>query len=161
MFKNFRIQLAGILLVSSIACYTLGLVLPLLQTQTRALGLTLKSNNVRLFDSIMLFWNSNEFSLAVIIFLFTIVLPIIKYVELLLRFLNVNFAKKYSAWLKALDKWSMLDVFIVALLLLNFKLNSSIMVMRLMDGTTFLAVSILLRMAAVHAVQLARQNLQE
>lgn len=142
-----------VLLFLSCLTYYLGLVFPLLKTQTRLLSFTLKTENVRLFDSIKLFWNNNEFMLAAIIFVFTIVIPIIKYIELLIRNFWPEKTIKYTKILKALDKWSMLDVFIVAILLLNFKLNSAIMIMSLMPGTTFLAISILLRMACVHTLE--------
>jgi hypothetical protein len=40
----------------------------------------------------------------------------------------------------------MLDVFLVALLLLNFKMDSNIIVMKIKVGVNFLAISILIRM---------------
>ena len=144
--------LAFFLLLSSMICYGLGLYYPLVRTQTRLLGFTLRTETVRLSDSIALFWNSKEITLAIIIFAFTILLPLVKYLELSARFFLPGPWERHFSWLRTIDKWSMLDVFIVALLLLNFKLNSAIIVMQLMQGTTWLAASIILRMASVHAL---------
>jgi uncharacterized paraquat-inducible protein A len=131
----------------SVISYVLGLYFPLISTRSQLLGITINSQSIRLFDSINLFYNNNEFFLAFIIFSFTIVLPIVKYIEIIIRLFSPNIiCGFFSKILHLLDKWSMLDVFIVALLLLNFKMNSSIIVMKLMIGTTFLAISIVLRM---------------
>jgi paraquat-inducible protein A len=116
-------------------------------TRSQILGFTINRQEIRLFDSIVLFYNNGELTLAMVILVFTIVLPIAKYVELLYRITVPNhYQKGYSKLLQALDKWSMLDVFVIALLIMNFKMNSLIIVMDLMSGTTYLAISIVLRM---------------
>ncbi|MFC2119359.1 paraquat-inducible protein A, partial [Bacteroidota bacterium] len=66
----------------------------------------------------------------------------------------VKFSKKTILILHSIDKWSMLDVFLVALLLLNFKMDSNIIVMKLKIGTTFIAVSVILRMLSSHFINL-------
>jgi len=134
-------------LLVSIIFFTLGLMYPILVTKQQVFGIVLKYQEVRLFDSVKMFYESNDYLLAAIIFLFTIILPIIKFLELLNR--NLTFYKtseRVSHILHMLDKWSMLDVFLVALLLLNFKMNSNLIVMRLETGTTFIALSIITRM---------------
>ena len=50
--------------------------------------------------------------------------------------------------LDIINKWSMLDVFIVAVLILNMKFDSSIIVSKLEIGTTLFAISILLLMTS-------------
>ena len=58
----------------------------------------------------------------------------------------------------SIDKWNMLDVFLVALLLLNFKMNGAIMAMDLEIGTTFIALAVLTRMFTIIAIeQLSKQ----
>lgn len=133
--------------IASVAFYAMGLYFPILVTRSQFLGFTLKRMEIRLFDSIELFYNNNEMALAIIIFAFTVLLPIAKYIELAIRILKPpKVESRYSKLLQVLDKWSMLDVFVIALLLMNFKLNSSFIVMQLMSGTTYLAISIVLRM---------------
>lgn len=71
-----------------------------------------------------------------------------KYIELAVRILR----NKTSKMLQNLDKWNMLDVFLVALLLLNFKMQSKIMVMDLKIGTTFIALAVIFRMLTISLI---------
>lgn len=143
-----KLTISSILFIS-IAFFILGLTYPILATKHQVLGIVLKYHEVRLFDSIQMFYESNDYFLAAIIFLFTIILPIIKFFELFNRIFPIFiFHIKVNHFLHLIDKWSMLDVFIVALLLLNFKLDSNIIVMKVKIGTSFLASSIILRMLA-------------
>jgi paraquat-inducible protein A len=144
MQKKITISL---MLLISITFFVLGLTYPILSTKQQVLGIVLKYNEVRLFDSIKMFYESNDYLLALIIFLFTIVLPIVKFIELTNRIHTfTNIPKKINDFLHLIDKWSMLDVFLVALLLLNFKMDSNIIVMKLKIGTSFIAFSIIIRM---------------
>ncbi len=134
------------LFLVSVIFFILGLIYPILATKQQVLGIVLKYQEVRLFDSVKLFYENNDYLLAVIIFLFTILLPILKFMELFNRiFTTFRISKKTSCFLHLLDKWSMLDVFLVALLLLNFKMDSNIIVMKLKLGTTFIALSVVTR----------------
>ena len=140
---------ALITLSISAAFYGLGLYFPLLATKKQIMGIVLTYKDVRLFDSVKMFYQHQDYLLAGIIFIFTIVLPVIKYFDLFNRLLNwIHFSKKISHFLHKIDKWSMIDVFLVALLLLNFKMDSNIIVMRLQLGTTFIAISVIFRMLA-------------
>jgi uncharacterized paraquat-inducible protein A len=137
-----KLKIARILLLmGSIIFYILGMVYPIMATKYKLVGISLKSSEVNLLDSVKIFYESGDFLIAVIILVFTIVFPVLKYVELAM---DIVFGRqlRHSA---DLDKWNMLDVFIVAMLLLNFKMNSSFIVMELRLGTTFLAFSVILR----------------
>lgn len=145
----------SLLLLTSITFFVLGLIYPLLSTKQQVLGIVLKYKEVRLFDSIRMFYKSSDYLLALIIFLFTIVLPIIKFIELTNRVHKfINIPKKTNAFLHLIDKWSMLDVFLVALLLLNFKMDSNIIVMKLKIGTTFIALSVIIRMLTSNLIDI-------
>ena len=54
--------------------------------------------------------------------------------------------RSISTALEIINKWSMLDVFIVAVLILNMKFDSDIIISRLESGTTLFAISIVLMM---------------
>ncbi len=133
--------LKALLLIGSIIFYILGMVYPIMATKYKLVGISLKSSEVNLLDSVVIFYESGDFLIAGIILIFTLVFPILKCVELSMDIL-FNKRMRHSA---DLDKWNMLDVFIVAMLLLNFKMNSSFIVMELCIGTTFLAISVILR----------------
>jgi paraquat-inducible protein A len=140
----------------SMACFVLGLMFPILSTKQQVIGITLKYREIKLFDSVCLFYKEHDWFLAFAIFAFTVIFPVIKYIDLTVKVFVKNIKnikyKKLSAILQQLDKWSMLDVFLVALLLLNFKMDSNIIVMKLKLGTTFIALSVICRIISVHFI---------
>lgn len=140
-----RTLAAAALLVASVTFYVLGLVYPLMSTRYQVLGIQLKHQEVTLFDSVRMFWESSEYLVASIILVFTFILPVLKYIELGLRLAT----GRQFLRLRSVDKWNMIDVFLVAMLLLNFKMNSRFIVMRLEMGTNFIAFAVLTRLAVI------------
>jgi paraquat-inducible protein A len=148
---TIRNILAVITLFLSIECFVLGLVFPILSTKQQVLGIVLKYQEVKILDSVRIFYEEQDYFLAFVIFIFTILFPVVKYIDLTIRFLGKKLRyNKICSVLQQLDKWSMLDVFLVALLLLNFKMNSNIIVMKLNAGTTFIALSVISRMISIY-----------
>ena len=98
----------------------------------------------------MLFDNNENF-LGTIIFIFTIVFPIFKYLLLLFSLLinQKEAITRLNRWMSVISKWSMLDVYIVALLLLNMKFDSRIINMELKEGVVWFSLSIILIMVAM------------
>ena len=144
-FLTTRNLVATGLLVVSIAFYVLGLTYPLMSTKYQVWGIQLKHQEVTLFDSVRMFWDSSEYLVASIILVFTFILPILKYIELALR---LGTGRQFLK-LQSVDKWNMIDVFLVAMLLLNFKMNSRFIVMQLELGTNFIALAVLTRLATI------------
>jgi uncharacterized paraquat-inducible protein A len=139
-------QVTGIsALALSILFFVLGVSFPLLSTKQKILGIVLDYQEVNLFDSIRMFYNDKEYLLAAVILVFTFIFPVFKYIELITRMI----LNKTSQALQNLDKWNMLDVFLVALLLLNFKISSNIIVMQLKVGTTFIALAVIFRILTI------------
>ena len=128
--------------------FVLAFIFPILSTEKNIWIVSFDYEEVKLFDTVTLFWKDKDYYLAIIILLFVIILPIIKYTTLILSLLNNHFFKKYNHYISSADKWNMLDVFLVAILLVNFKLNSNIMVMELKSGTLFVTISVLFRIIA-------------
>ena len=145
---KFKKIVCSITLLLSIVFFILGVYFPLLSTKQQVLGIVLDYQEINLFDSIAIFFNDKEYLLAAVILIFTFIIPVIKYIDLITHFL-FNRANRAMA---NIDKWNMLDVFLVALLLLNFKINSSIVVMKLQIGTTFIAMAVLLRMLIIYLI---------
>lgn len=145
--------LALAVLVVSFLFYILGLSFPLLATKSKVFSFVLEYTEVKLFDSVELFFKEGDYLLALIIFVFTFLFPIVKYVTLCLEIGKLKLLSANAMHLlHKLDKWSMIDVFLVALLLLNFKMNSSFIVMDIKVGTHFIALSVVFRMLAVFLV---------
>ena len=141
--------LTAVFLLLSITFYILGLTYPLMTTRYQVLNIPLKSQQVTLFDSVKLFWKSGEYLISLIILVFTFILPVSKYVEMILE---LSTGRKFPT-LQGVDKWNMIDVFLVAMLLLNFKMNSNFIVMRLEWGTNFIALAVLTRLVAIFLLQ--------
>ena len=138
-------KIIGIIaLTLSITFFALGMYFPLLSTHTQIIW-RFRYEEITVFKSVQLFYESKEYFLATVILLFTFFVPVVEFSALTVRI----FHNKTNHFLQHLDKWNMLDVFLVALLLLNFKMQSNIIVMRLKTGTTFVALSVIFRILAV------------
>ena len=144
-FLTTRNVVATAFLVMSVLFYILGLCYPLMSTKYQVMGFQFKHQEVTLFDSVEMFWESSEYLVASIILVFTFILPILKYIELALR---LGTGRQFLK-LQSVDKWNMIDVFLVAMLLLNFKMNSRFIVMRLEMGTNFIALAVLTRLVTI------------
>ena len=144
-----RKRLAVIGLTASAVFYILGLCYPLMSTSYQVWGFSLRTQEVTLFDSVRMFWEDGDYLIASIILVFTFILPVLKYIELALRIAS----GRQFLRLQSVDKWNMIDVFLVAMLLLNFKMNSKFIVMRLEMGTNFIALAVLTRLAAIMLVE--------
>ena len=144
--KLNRYEVVGlVVLLISIISFSLGVYYPLLSVKYSLFGVGFGKTNTNIFDSVLMFFNSGDYFIAAIIFVFTFLLPIYKYAEVLVKRLILGKVIKSTS----IDKWNMLDVFLVALLLLNFKMNSAIIVMDLEIGTMFIAIAVVTRMVSI------------
>ena len=144
---NIKTIVIAIVFLFSVTFFILGVVTPILSTKIQVWGMNFNNKDVNLIDSVALFYESRDYLLAAIILIFTFILPIAKYVELLIRMVKKKIKRNVS-----LDKWNMLDVFIVALLLVNFKMGDSLIVMNLQLGTAYLSISVLSRILAIELI---------
>ena len=149
MKRSVRLWVAAGILAVSVAFYVLGLCYPLMSTKYQVLGFQIRSQEVTLFDSVRMFWQDGDYLISSIILVFTFILPILKYLELGLQLAT----GRPFLRLRSVDKWNMIDVFLVAMLLLNFKMNSKFIVMRLEMGTNFIALAVLTRLVAILLIE--------
>lgn len=107
----------GLILVASLAALIVGLLLPAITV--RSLFIT---QNFSLVESVLAFLEQGDWFLFAITFLFSIAFPVVKIVTgiALWFFLDATsvYARPVLGWLAAFSKWSMLDVFIIALIVL-------------------------------------------
>lgn len=101
-----------------------------------------------LVDSVLAFFYANEYFLGVIIIVFTLLFPVIKFIYMYWGLLATpgKAAHRINKVLSILGKYSMLDVFVIALLLLNMKFESAVIDMELRSGMIFFSLSILINM---------------
>jgi paraquat-inducible protein A len=138
-----------ILLVSAI-CFGLGMLFPLMQTGYGIGPITLRQEKIYLFSSFSYFFDKGELFIGLLLLFFTIIFPVIKYLFLFYTLSGRPLPShgRMGTALEIINKWSMLDVFVVAVLILNMKFDSDIIISRLENGTTLFAISIVLMMIA-------------
>lgn len=133
------------LFIISIGLYILGLINPILGT---SMFLGLKKQSVYLFDSVEYFYEEGELFIGTLLLIFTFIFPILKYIVVLLKIIGTKFrgSTAIDIFIEIINKWAMLDVFVVALIIINMKMDSIIIVTKLKIGTTYFAASIVLLM---------------
>ncbi len=113
----------NLLLLVALAALIIGVTAPLLTLEK----LYFFENTVSLFTTVTGLFAQKEWFLFIVIALFSLCIPIIKISSLVL-ILNVEYKKgsfldKALHVIEMIGKWSMLDVFVVALLLVSVKLG--------------------------------------
>lgn len=113
--------LAPAAILGSAALLVTALSLPLMYTKQM-----FWDSSYSVWAGVVELWKQNELALATVLFFFSIVFPIMK----LLGLMVICFARlreerraRLLHWLTLLGKWSMLDVFVVAILIVLVKLG--------------------------------------
>ena len=146
-----RDPVAGALLIASLPLLAAGLLMPAISI-TR---LALFADTYSILDTVFAFWSSGEYGLFALVFVFSLVFPAAKVTLGLWAWLTstrdeATLARLLRAF-AAVSKWSMLDVFIVALVVLA--LQGSVLT------TADLHAGLVLFAAAVLASTIATQRL--
>lgn len=107
----------GLVLLGSLAALIVGLFLPAITIRSMFLA-----KDFSLLESVWAFLEEGDWFLFVITFLFSVVFPVVKILTGLALWFVLDATEAYArpviGWLSALSKWSMLDVFIIALIVL-------------------------------------------
>jgi len=126
--KSYSLMLAFISLIMLIY----GLFTPILQIVIHKnvdfLGdIILSYESKTIIGTILHLYKSGNFPVALVILLFSVLVPFIKVLSMLIVTVwsEFNIAKKALKFFKHLGKWSMLDVFVVALLLVYLSMGST------------------------------------
>jgi paraquat-inducible protein A len=145
---NDKKMISLIILIASLIFFVLGFNYPLLQSGFGIGPFTLKSDYVYISTSFRYFFDKGEVFVGFLLLFFTIIFPVIKYIFLFLTLLGRKMPRHgaVATALEIINKWSMLDVFVVAVLILNMKFDSAIIVSKLESGTTLFALSVVLLM---------------
>ncbi|MCK5896913.1 MAG: paraquat-inducible protein A [Cocleimonas sp.] len=114
----------NLLLLIALAALIIGITAPLLTL----VKFSFLENTVSLLSTIKQFYVDKEWFLFIIIALFSLCVPVIKIANLLL-ILNAGYSRgsildKSLQIIEIIGKWSMLDVFVVALLIVSVKLRA-------------------------------------
>jgi len=142
--------IAIIILIISAIFFALGFMYPLLESGFGLGPFIIKKDYIYISTSFRYFFDKGEIFIGLLLLFFTIIFPVIKYVFLFSTLLGRKIPRHHfiNTALEIINKWAMLDVFIVALLLLNMKFDSEIIISKLKAGTTLFAISVVLLMTS-------------
>lgn len=109
------------LLVAALALFVTGVFLPF----TSVSKLWVFENQISVYQGLIVLWKAGEMFLFLILFVFTVCFPFVKINALLALWLypglTAENAKSFYKFVSHMGKWSMLDVFVVAILVLTVK----------------------------------------
>jgi paraquat-inducible protein A len=142
--------MALLLLITSALFFCMGFMFPLLKTGYGIGPFTIRADYIYISSSFRYFFGHGEAFIGVLLLFFTIIFPVIKYIFLFVTLSGFTLPKRrfLNTALEIINKWAMLDVFVVALLILNMKFDSTIIVSKLQSGTTLFAISVVLMMVS-------------
>lgn len=123
--RNLKQGIAiDLLLIIALIALVIGITAPLMTLEK----LYFFENRISLTSAVSQLFQKKEWVLFIVIGLFSLCLPFIK-ITSLMAILHIphqgnSFLDKLLRWLEHFGKWSMLDVFVVALLLVSVKLGA-------------------------------------
>jgi len=116
--------------LAALLTLVLGLITPILMVtihkEVEYLGdIVLSFESKGVIGSIQKLIESDDIVVALVIFLFSVLVPVLKVLSLLIvsLFLQSNFAHSIIKFFKMIGKWSMVDVFVVAVFLVYLTAN--------------------------------------
>jgi len=131
------------LLVLALGLFVGGIFRPF----TAVTKLWLFENQISVWDGLVILWEAGELFLFLILFVFTVVFPFVKINAMLTLWLwprlDGEHARKMFQFVANLGKWSMLDVFVVAILVLTVK-SGGLASIKVEDGFFLFFISVML-----------------
>lgn len=110
-----------VMLFAALGLFIAGIFLPF----TSVTKLWLFENQISVYRGLVVLWNAGELFLFLILFLFTVLFPFVKLNAMLGLWLYPRLQPEHARamfhFVANLGKWSMLDVFVVAILVLTVK----------------------------------------
>ncbi len=149
-------------LILSALLLVLGLSLPLLEAEQRFLWKTWESR-YSVWAGVAALWHEGDYALASVLFFFSMVFPIAKLAALaVIWFVRLADAQRARIlhWLAVLGKWSMLDVFVVAIMIVLVKLGPLANVTPQQGVYFFCAAIVASMVSTMYVTRLARQSLR-
>ena len=147
------------LLVSTVLLF-IGLSLPLLEAKQQFLWKKWE-NSYSVWTGVVALWHQQDYVLAAVLFFFSMIFPLVKLLALaIIWYVRLADAQRTTLlyWLGLLGKWSMLDVFVVAILIVLVKLGPMANVTP-RSGVYFFAAAILASMlTTMYVERLARDR---
>jgi paraquat-inducible protein A len=116
------------------------------------------SNRVSIYGALKGLWGDREFFLLAVLLLFSMVFPLLKLIAGLWVWARVDAtsprARRVVGWIQFLGKWSMVDVFVVALAVVAIKI-SIVSDVAVHAGVYVFSAAIVLSMGLMHGLERA------
>ena len=140
------------LYIISLCSFIMGMLSPIMKSE---ILLGLRNDAAYLLGSVRHFYDEGDYFVGTIILLFAIVFPVFKYLYVGKRIFYTRATTELTThWaIELINKWAMLDVFVVALVIVNMKFDSLLIKTELAAGTTYFAVSIVLLMTTTFLLE--------
>ena len=136
-----------LMLIAALGLFVTGIFLPF----TAVTKLWLFENQISVYRGLVILWNAGELFLFLILFVFTVCFPFVKINALLALWLYPGLAadqaKAFFKFVANMGKWSMLDVFVVAILVLTVK-SGGLASIKVQSGFFLFFVSVMLTQLA-------------
>jgi paraquat-inducible protein A len=136
-----------VMLAASLGFFMAGIFLPF----TSVTKLWLFENQISVFRGLLVLWHAGELFLFLILFVFTILFPFVKINTMLSLWLwpklDREQARHMFHFVSNLGKWSMLDVFVMAILVLTVK-SSGVANIQVGSGFFLFFISVMLTQSA-------------
>jgi len=147
---KFNKSLINVMLILATVVFAIGVWAPILTLKK----LIFVKSTFSVLSGIVQLFSEGQYGLFVLITGFTLLLPAVKMIVLFTA-LNgkreLEWQRRYVGWLSLLGKWSMLDVFVVAILIASVKLGS-IASIEIHYGLYLFAASVLMMMVSTHLI---------
>lgn len=139
-------------LIAAILCYIPANVLPIMETAS-----LFGKQDDTILSGVVYLWNAGSWPLALVVFTASIMVPLLKIISLSFLLLSIHFhwhksplqrTRLYRV-LEAVGPWSMLDIYVVALLVALVKLQSLATVVAKPGALAFAAVVVLTMLATM------------
>ena len=131
------------MLLAAMGFFVSGIFLPF----TSVTKLWLFENQISVFRGLIILWKGSELFLFLILFVFTVCFPFVKINALLALWLypglTAEQARTFFKFVSNLGKWSMLDVFVVAILVLTVK-SGGVASIKVQGGFFLFFISVML-----------------
>lgn len=151
---------AVILLTCALGLFLAGLFRPF----TVVTKLWLFEDEVSVIGGMGALWRADEYFLFVVLGLFTLVFPAVKILALLTIWLAPGLsresAQRWFRFVSHLGKWSMLDVFVVAILVILMR-SGGVAQIATKDGLVLFTCAVLLTQIAAFRTARAAQSLEQ
>jgi paraquat-inducible protein A len=132
-----------LMLLAALGLFVTGSFLPF----TAVTKLWLFENQISIYRGLIVLWKEGELFLFLILFVFTVCFPFVKINALLALWLYPGLsgaqAKTFFKFVSHMGKWSMLDVFVVAVLVLTVK-SGGVASIKVQSGFFLFCTSVIL-----------------